>query len=51
LVAAVLITAAGGQEFRFPGAVVVSANITPDPQTGIGRGGPFSARGFSTFLR
>jgi len=27
---------AGGREFRFPGAVVVSANITPDPQTGIG---------------
>jgi hypothetical protein len=31
------LTLAGGQEFRFPGAVVVSANITPDPQTGIGR--------------
>jgi hypothetical protein len=30
-------TLAGGQEFRFPGAVVVSANITPDQQTGIGR--------------
>jgi hypothetical protein len=30
-------TLAGGQEFRFPGVVVVSANITPDPQTGIGR--------------
>ena len=30
-------TLAGGQEFRFPGAVVVSANITPDLQTGIGR--------------
>jgi len=28
---------AGGQEFRFPGAVVVSANITPDPESGIGR--------------
>jgi hypothetical protein len=28
---------AGGQRFTFPGAVVVSANITPDPQTGIGR--------------
>lgn len=27
---------AGGREFRFPGAVVVSANITPDPDTGIG---------------
>jgi hypothetical protein len=31
------LTLAGGQAFRFPGAVVVSANITPDPQTGIGR--------------
>jgi hypothetical protein len=31
------LTLAGGQEFRFPGAVVVSANITPDPQSGIGR--------------
>ncbi|HUJ22599.1 MAG TPA: cytochrome c [Bryobacteraceae bacterium] len=31
------LTLAGGREFRFPGAVVVSANITPDPQTGIGR--------------
>jgi hypothetical protein len=28
---------AGGERFNFPGAVVVSANITPDPQTGIGR--------------
>jgi mono/diheme cytochrome c family protein len=28
---------AGGQRFTFPGAFVVSANITPDPQTGIGR--------------
>ena len=28
---------AGGERFVFPGAVVVSANITPDPQTGIGR--------------
>jgi mono/diheme cytochrome c family protein len=28
---------AGGERFRFPGAVVVSANITPDQQTGIGR--------------
>jgi hypothetical protein len=28
---------AGGQEFQSPGAVVVSANITPDLQTGIGR--------------
>jgi hypothetical protein len=28
---------AGGQAFRFPGALVVSANITPDPETGIGR--------------
>jgi mono/diheme cytochrome c family protein len=31
------LTLAGGEEFRFPGRVVVSANITPDPQTGIGR--------------
>jgi mono/diheme cytochrome c family protein len=30
-------TFAGGERFAFPGAVVVSANITPDPQTGIGR--------------
>jgi mono/diheme cytochrome c family protein len=30
-------TLAGGQEFQFPGAVVVSANITPDLETGIGR--------------
>jgi mono/diheme cytochrome c family protein len=28
---------AGGERFAFPGALVVSANITPDPQTGIGR--------------
>jgi mono/diheme cytochrome c family protein len=28
---------AGGERIQFPGAVVVSANITPDPQTGIGR--------------
>lgn len=28
---------AGGQEFRMDGAVVVSSNITPDPETGIGR--------------
>jgi mono/diheme cytochrome c family protein len=28
---------AGGERFQFPGVVVVSANITPDPQTGIGR--------------
>jgi|SRR6185369_16856908 len=28
---------AGGQAFRFPGALVVSANITPDAETGIGR--------------
>jgi mono/diheme cytochrome c family protein len=28
---------AGGREFHFPGAVVVSANITPDRRTGIGR--------------
>jgi mono/diheme cytochrome c family protein len=28
---------AGGKAFHFPGVVVVSANITPDPQTGIGR--------------
>ena len=31
------LTLAGGEEFRFPGVVVVSANITPDPETGIGR--------------
>jgi mono/diheme cytochrome c family protein len=30
-------TLAGGEPFRFPGMVVVSANITPDLQTGIGR--------------
>ena len=30
-------TLAGGQEFRFPGAVALSANITPDLETGIGR--------------
>jgi mono/diheme cytochrome c family protein len=31
-------TLAGGEEFRFPGGlVVVSANISPDPQSGIGR--------------
>jgi hypothetical protein len=30
-------TLAGGERFAFPGVVVVSANITPDPQTGIGR--------------
>jgi mono/diheme cytochrome c family protein len=31
-------TLAGGEEFRFPGGmVVVSANITPDLETGIGR--------------
>lgn len=28
---------AGGMEFRMNGAVVVSSNITPDPETGIGR--------------
>jgi mono/diheme cytochrome c family protein len=28
---------AGGERFAFPGATVVSANITPDPQSGIGR--------------
>jgi mono/diheme cytochrome c family protein len=28
---------AGGERFQFPGMLVVSANITPDPQTGIGR--------------
>ncbi len=29
---------AGGHEFRFPGgAVSISANITPDPETGIGK--------------
>jgi mono/diheme cytochrome c family protein len=27
----------GGRVFRFPGASVVSANITPDPDTGIGK--------------
>jgi hypothetical protein len=27
---------AGGAEFRFPPVMVVSANITPDPETGIG---------------
>jgi hypothetical protein len=27
---------AGGEPFRFPGLTVVSANITPDPETGIG---------------
>lgn len=27
---------AGGAEFKFPGVRVVSANITPDPDTGIG---------------
>lgn len=31
------LTLAGGEEFHVAGAVVVSANITPDPQTGIGR--------------
>lgn len=31
------LTLAGGEVFRFSGAVVVSANITPDPETGIGR--------------
>ena len=31
------LTLAGGEEFRFPGMVVVSANITPDLETGIGR--------------
>ena len=31
------LTLAGGEAFRFSGMVVVSANITPDPQTGIGR--------------
>ena len=31
------VTFAGGERFAFPGVVVVSANITPDPQTGIGR--------------
>jgi len=31
------LTLAGGEQFRLPGMVVVSANITPDPQTGIGR--------------
>jgi hypothetical protein len=28
---------AGGHEFRMDGAVVVSSNITPDPETGIGK--------------
>jgi mono/diheme cytochrome c family protein len=28
---------AGGREFRMHGAVVVSSNITPDPETGIGK--------------
>jgi mono/diheme cytochrome c family protein len=28
---------AGGERFTLPGMVVVSANITPDPQSGIGR--------------
>lgn len=28
---------AGGERFAFPGALVVSANITPDQQSGIGR--------------
>ena len=28
---------AGGERFAFPGTLVVSANITPDPQSGIGR--------------
>jgi mono/diheme cytochrome c family protein len=31
------LTLAGGEVFRFPGAIVVSANITPDLETGIGR--------------
>jgi|SRR5579862_289138 len=31
------LTLAGGEKFRFPGIMVVSANITPDPETGIGR--------------
>ncbi len=31
------LTLSGGEVFRFSGMVVVSANITPDPQTGIGR--------------
>ena|SRR5258708_7511365 len=31
------LTLAGGREFRFPGSVVVSANITPGAETGIGR--------------
>jgi mono/diheme cytochrome c family protein len=30
-------TFAGGEKFSFPGATVVSANITPDAETGIGR--------------
>ncbi|MSV30001.1 MAG: cytochrome c [Bryobacterales bacterium] len=28
---------AGGREFKLPGLIVVSANITPEPETGIGR--------------
>ena len=28
---------AGGREFRLPNGVVVTANISPDPETGIGR--------------
>ncbi len=28
---------AGGREFRTPKAIVISANITPDAETGIGR--------------
>jgi mono/diheme cytochrome c family protein len=31
------VTFAGGERFAFPGVLVVSANITPDQQTGIGR--------------
>lgn len=27
----------GGEPFRMPGGIVVSANISPDPETGIGR--------------
>ncbi len=27
----------GGREFKLPGLIVVSANISPDPETGIGR--------------
>ena len=34
---------AGGNLFRFPGAMVVSANITPDSETGLGT---WSERGF-----